>query len=95
MNLSLAICLGVARAMTFGVWTGPGGEALVRGTALTLVLWLATIGVGMVASVAEVRLGWTTMPPSTAETLISAAATIATQVLVVYLRSQDKQLATS
>jgi hypothetical protein len=35
------------------------------------------------------------MPPSTAETLIPAAATIATQVLVVYLRSQDKRLATA
>jgi hypothetical protein len=95
VNISLAVALGVARALSFRVCTGPQGDALMRGTSLTLVLWLATIGVRVVASVVEVRLGLTSMPPSTAETLIPAAATIATQVLVVYLRSQDKRLATA
>ncbi|HYW87830.1 MAG TPA: hypothetical protein VFB50_08675 [Chloroflexota bacterium] len=93
VNLSLGVGLGLARGMTFRVWAGEQGEALMRGTALTLVLWVATIAVRIVLSIAEVRFGLVAMPPSTAEMLLPAAATIAAQVLAVYLRGHDLQLA--
>jgi hypothetical protein len=38
VNISLAVALGVARALSLRVCTGPQGDALMRGTSLTLVL---------------------------------------------------------
>jgi hypothetical protein len=91
LSLSLAVVFGVARGMTFRVWTGPQGEALMRGTALTLVLWLATIGIKVGLSLLEAHFGFGSVASSSAETMLPGALTIAAQMLVVYLRSQDQR----
>src|SRR5262249_40367235 len=45
VNLSLAVVLGLVRGTSVRVWVDEHGQALMRGTALTLVLWVATIAV--------------------------------------------------
>jgi hypothetical protein len=94
INLSLGVALGFARGMTFRVWPDADGQALMRGTMLTLLLWVATFMVRLAASFVEARMGFAVMSGNAAM-LLPAAATIAAQTLVVYLRSQDAQLATA
>ena len=95
INVSLGVALGFARAATLRIWTGEQGEALMRGTALTLVLWLATIAVRAVMSIAEVKLGFGATVATGAESLLPAAVTIGAQSLVAYLRAQDQRFATA
>jgi hypothetical protein len=90
-SISLAIALGVARGVTFRVWTDERGQQLMRGGALTLVMWVVTIAVRAAITYSEIRLGLAPSTPSTAELWLPAAATIAAQLLVVYLRAQDQQ----
>jgi hypothetical protein len=89
VGLSLGIALGFARATTFHVWSGPGGQALMRGTALTLVLWVLTFAVKIGLTLGETSLGFGPVVTNPAVTFVPAAATLAAQVLVVYLRGQD------
>lgn len=93
VNLSLGVVLGFARGMTFRVWPEMNGRALMRGTLLTLLLWVATFAIRFAASVVEAKLGFI-VGAGTADILLPAAATIGVQTLVVYLRSQDLRLAT-
>ena len=90
-SISLAIALGVARGVTFRVWTDERGQQLMRGGTLTLVMWLVTIGVRTAITFGEVRLGLAPATTSPAELWLPAAATIAAQLLVVYLRAQDQR----
>jgi hypothetical protein len=92
VNTSLAVALGVARGTTFRIWSGARGEALMQGTRLTLLLWVATIGVRVAVSFVEQRAGLGTYASAGAELLIPVAATLATQNIVAYLRSRDQQL---
>ncbi len=89
VSLSLGVGLGFARGVTIRVWVSAAGPALMRGTGVTLVLWLATIAVrtGLAAYA-----GFSGMGTSTAEVLLPVAATLAVQNLVVYLRSRDQVL---
>jgi len=91
LNLSLGVALGFVRGMTIRVWTNDLGAALMRGTAVTLVLWLVTFAVRAGLSFGEHQLGLGGTVPSTAEIFLPAAATVAVQGLVVYLRSLDQQ----
>jgi hypothetical protein len=88
-GLSLGIALGFARGTTFRIWTGPDGQALMRGTALTLVLWVLTFAVKIALSFVEGRLGFGAELSNSAVTFLPAAATLAAQALVVYLRAHD------
>ncbi len=94
ISTSVGIGLGFLRGMSSRVWISSTGDALVRSTRLTLVLWLATIAVKFALSFAEVRFGLATAASisSTAEALIPAAATLAAQSLVVFLRAQDQRV---
>ncbi len=92
LNLSLGVALGVVRGMSLQVWTNERGDALMRGTRVTLLLWLATIAVKVGLSVLERQIGFG-VGFSTAELLLPVAATIAAQNLVVFLRSQDLRFA--
>jgi hypothetical protein len=94
LNLSLGVVLGVMRAMSFRLWTNERGEALIRGTRVTLLLWLATLAVKVGLSVVEQRTGLGSFS-SGAELLIPVAATLAAQNLGVFLRSQDVRLVTA
>ena len=93
LSISLAIAFGVARGLTFRVWTDASGQALMRGGVLTLVLWVATIGVKVGLTFAEIKLGLAAESTSTAASLIPGAVTIGAQLLVVYLRAQDARVA--
>src|SRR5215470_6374716 len=55
LNVSLGMALGFARGTSLRVWTDSAGDALMRGTALTAVLWLVTIAVRAGLAFAEVR----------------------------------------
>jgi hypothetical protein len=90
-SISLAIALGLARGVTFRVWTDDRGQQLMRGGALTLAMWLLTIGVRTAMTYGEIRLGLVPSTPSAAELWLPAAATIAAQLLVVYLRARDQR----
>jgi hypothetical protein len=89
LNLAVGVALGFMRGVSIRVWTDHRGEALMRGTALTLALWLATLAVKVGISLFESRVGLGTLAGSNAEIWLPAAATIAVQSLVVYLRSLD------
>jgi hypothetical protein len=52
---------------------------------------VVTIAVRTAITYSEIRLGLVPSTPSTAELWLPAAATIAAQLLVVYLRAQDQQ----
>jgi hypothetical protein len=91
LGTSLAIALGAARGLSFQVWTDERGRSLMRGGALTVALWVLTIAVKVAVTFAEINFGFAP-GTSTAETLLPAAATIAAQLLVVYLRAQDQRL---
>jgi hypothetical protein len=88
-GMSLGIALGFARGTTFRIWTGPDGRALMRGTAFTLVLWVLTFAVKIGLTFVEGRLGFGTELGNSAVTFLPAAATLAAQALVVYLRAHD------
>lgn len=92
VNTSLAVVLGVARGTTFRVWSGASGEALMQGTAVTLLLWVATIGVRVAVAFVEQRAGVGTFASGGADLLIPVAATLAAQNIVAYLRSRDQRL---
>jgi len=92
-SISVALALGVARGLTFRIWTGDDGRALMRGGAWTLVLWTATIAVKAALTFAEIRFGFGAAASSTAASLLPGAVTIGAQVLVVYLRAQDQRVA--
>jgi hypothetical protein len=93
VNTSFGIGLGVVRGTTFRVWVGERGAVLMRGTRLTLLLWVATIGVRVALSVVEQLAGSSASATGSAALLIPVAATLAAQNVVVYLRSRDQQLA--
>jgi hypothetical protein len=88
-SLSLGVALGFARGMTFRIWMGPAGQALMRGSALTLGLWVLTFVVKIGMTYAEARLGYASDVANNAVTLLPGAATLAAQALVVWLRAQD------
>jgi hypothetical protein len=88
-GLSLGIALGFARATTFRIWTGPDGRALMRGTVFTLLLWVLTFAVRFGLTFVEGQLGFGAELGNSAVTFLPAAATLAAQALVVYLRAQD------
>jgi hypothetical protein len=92
-SISLAIALGVARGLTFRVWTNDQGRALMRGGAWTLVLWIAPVAVKAALTFAEVQFGFGVAANSSAASLLPGAVTIGAQVLVVYLRAQDQRIA--
>jgi hypothetical protein len=94
VNLALSIGLGVVRGNSFRLWLGPSGEALMRASYLTLLLWLATIAVKLVLVVVENRTGLAATSTS-AELMLPIAATLAAQNLMVYLRSQNVRTATA
>jgi hypothetical protein len=91
ISLSLAIVFGAARGMSFRVWTDASGQAVMRGGGLTIVLWLATFAAKALLTFAEIKLGLGTAGTSAAASLLPGALTIATQLLVVYLRAQDQR----
>jgi hypothetical protein len=95
VNLSLGVGLGFLRGMTFRVWANEYGQALMRGTSLTLMLWLVTLGMKVGLTLLAYRFGLGAQASGNAETMLPAAATIAAQTLVVYLRAQDRRLATA
>jgi hypothetical protein len=92
-SLSLAMALGVARGLTFRVWTDTSGQAWMRGGVPTLLLWIATIAVKAALTLAEIKFGLGSASTSAAASLIPGAVTIAAQLLVVYLRAQDARVA--
>src|SRR5262245_11307384 len=57
LSLSLGIGLGVVRGTSYRVWLDGQGQMLMRGGALTLVLWAATIGIKLLATVVEIHFG--------------------------------------
>jgi len=87
MSLSIAVALGFARGTTFRIWSGPDGQALMRGTPLTFGLWVLTFAVKFALTYAEARMGLGAEVSSTL--FLPAAVTLAAQALVVYLRAQD------
>ena len=88
-SLSLGVALGFARGMTFRIWIGPTGQALMRGGGLTLGLWVLTFAVKIGLTYAEARLGYGSEVANNAVTLLPGAATLAAQALVVWLRAED------
>jgi hypothetical protein len=92
-STSLAIAFGVARGLTFHVWTDDKGQAWMRGNALTLALWIATIVAKATLTFAEIKLGLGAQSTAAAASLLPGAVTIGAQVLVVYLRAQDDRVA--
>jgi hypothetical protein len=93
VSVSLGVGLGFVRGMSFQVWTDANDDAYMRGGLWTLVLWLATFAAKVVLSVVEVKFGLAAFASSSAELLLPAAATIAAQYLVVFLRARDAGLA--
>jgi hypothetical protein len=91
VSVSLAITLGAARGVTFHLSTDAQGQALMRGTVLTVVLWIATITAKAVLTWLEIRLGFGAEATTAAASLLPGAVTIAAQLLVVYLRAQDQR----
>lgn len=92
VNASLGLRLGLLRGMSVRVWNDARGVALMRGTSLTLILWLATIAVRIVLGFLAQRLGLGAEASSNVQTLLPTAITIAAQSVVVYLRAQDQRL---
>lgn len=43
LSFVVAAAFGVVRALTMQVWRDPAGEALCKGTAITVVLWLVSM----------------------------------------------------
>jgi len=93
MSLSLAFALGAARGITFRLGTGARGQAVMRGTSLTVVLWIATIATKALLTFVTIRLGFGAEVASPAMSLLPAAVTIGAQLLVVYLRAHDERRA--
>jgi hypothetical protein len=89
VNLSLGAALGFARGTSVRLWVDEHGQALMRGTALTMLLWVATVGVKVLLSIVERQMGLGALSTSNTEIMLPAAVTIAVQVLVMYLRSRD------
>jgi hypothetical protein len=94
LNLALGIGLGVVRGNSFRLWTNSQGQAVMRATNLTLVLWLVTIAIKIGLALLERQTGLTTATPG-ADIMLPAAATLAAQNLSVYLRSQTAALVTA
>jgi hypothetical protein len=88
-GVSLGVVLGFARGVTFRIWTGPDGRAVMRGTPLTLMLWVLTFAVKIALTFGEARFGLGADVGNSAVTFLPAAATLAAQAVVVYLRAQD------
>ena len=89
VNVSIGIGLGFARAVTFRVWVGEQGAALMQATRLTALLWAVTIAVKTGISMYGAFSGTAGSTDSLTELLLPVAATVATQNLVLHLRSQD------
>ena len=89
VNLSLGVALGFARGATVHIWVDEHRQALMRGTPLTLMLWLVTLAVKIALLIAEGQLGLGALTTSVPEIMLPAAATLVAQLLVVYLRSRD------
>ncbi|WP_027943152.1 hypothetical protein [Amycolatopsis taiwanensis] len=85
-DLALLIAFGVARAASTRL-TERNGYAFQKGTAATLVLWLATIAIRVGVALVGVQLG-VAGPLTSASLLLSMGLTIGTQNAVVYLRAQ-------
>jgi len=95
VNTLLALALGVLRGRTLRIWSGARGEALMQGTRLTLLLWVATLGVRVAASVVEQQVGLSLPASDVSALLVPVAATFAAQNIVAYLRSRAGQLVTA
>jgi hypothetical protein len=94
LNLVLGIGLGIVRGNSFRLWTNSDGQALMRATNLTLVLWLVTIAIKIGLAVVERQTGLAAATPG-ADVMLPTAATLAAQSLSVYLRSQTSSLVTA
>jgi hypothetical protein len=91
ISASLAAAFGMARGVTFRVWTNPRGDAMMQGTRATLALWIATIALKAALTFAESKFGFGARYDSTVLSLVPAAVTIGVQQLVVYLRAVDRR----
>jgi hypothetical protein len=91
-SLSLGVALGFARGITFRIWPSVDGRVLMRGTALTLMLWVLTIAVKIGLAYAEAQLGYGADVANSSVTFLPAAATLGAQALVIWLRAQDLRL---
>jgi len=92
LGLSLGIGLGAVRGTSYRVWVNGQGQMLMCGGALTLALWVVTIGVKVLLTVVEIHFGLGAITGLPAISLLPGAATLAAQVLVVYLRAQDERV---
>ena len=90
LGVSLGFALGAVRGMSYRVWIDSHGQTLMRGGRLTLVLWAVTIGVKLLATLLEIQFGLGQFANLPALSLLPGAATIAAQLLVIYLRGQDE-----
>jgi hypothetical protein len=92
LGLSLGIGLGALRGTSYRVWVNPQGQLFMRGGGLTLALWAVTIGVKVLLTVLEIQFGLGALTGLPAMSLLPGAATLAAQMLVVYLRAQDERV---
>jgi hypothetical protein len=86
----IVLALGVARGATTRLSLRDGG-LFQKGTALTLVLWLATIAVRVGAGFIGQSIG-VAGTLTTASLLLLFGVTIAAQNAVIYLRAQQQRL---
>jgi hypothetical protein len=86
----VVVALGVARGASTRLSLRDGG-LFQKGTALTLVLWLTTIGVRVGAGFLGHALG-VDGTLTTASAVLLFGLTIAAQNVVIYLRSQQQRL---
>ena len=92
INLVLGVGLGYLRGTTFRVWFDDRNTALMKGTSLTVLFWVATIAVKIVLAFVEQKAGLGLGASSGAELMIPTAATLGVQSLVVYLRAHNRRL---
>ena len=92
LGISLGIALGVVRGTSYRVWVDGQGQMLMRGGGLTLVLWAATIGIKLLVTLAEIHFGLGAVAGLPAMSMLPGAATLAAQMLVIYLRAQDERV---
>jgi hypothetical protein len=92
INSGLAAGMGALRGGTMRLWLGPEGDMYTRGTLLTMLFWLLTIGFRLGVYALERSTGALTLGSGT-ELMIPVAVTLGVQNLVVYLRGQRLDLA--
>jgi hypothetical protein len=85
-QLAAGVVVGAARGATMRLWTTAAGVPMRRGTPLTLLLWLATLGVRVPLAAA----GYGAGAPRLAEVLLALGATLLAQNLVVWARAVQR-----